>query len=108
MRSLRSRLFLAILGAVLVAVGVSLAIGILLTRDATNDAVAANLEREADQLAGEFESLPGDRRGDLLFEAPALPPGIEPVGPPDGGPEAVPVPPPPGRVPPGALPPVMA
>jgi len=108
MRSLRTRLFVAILVAVLVGVGVSLAIGIVLTRDVSRDAVAANLAREADQLAADVESLPGERRGDFLFEAPAPPPGPDghdlPV-PPDGS--AVPVPPP-GRAPPGALPPVLA
>jgi hypothetical protein len=34
MHTLRARLFLAILGAVLLAVGASLALGILLTREA--------------------------------------------------------------------------
>ncbi len=37
MRSLRARLFVAILGVVLLAVGASLALGIVLTRDAVRE-----------------------------------------------------------------------
>jgi signal transduction histidine kinase len=42
MRSLRSRLFLAILGAVLLAVGASLALGIVLTREAVQETIRSH------------------------------------------------------------------
>jgi signal transduction histidine kinase len=111
MHTLRRQLFAAILGAVLLAVGVSLAVGILLTRDATRDAVEGNLAREADELAKRFEAVPGAEQGDFLFQLPAPPPDGEPVD--QAG---IPAPPPvpaspgggPGRLPPGALPPVLS
>ncbi len=45
MRSLRARLFLAILGVVLLAVGASLALGIVLTRDAVRETLRHNAEQ---------------------------------------------------------------
>ena len=91
MRSLRARLFAAILGAVLLAVGVSLALGIVLTRDATRDSIAENLRRDADLLAARFStegSVP-----DALFEAPAPPPGAPgPPGEAGPAPFAIPIP----------------
>ncbi len=56
MRSLRSRLFLAILGVVLLAVGASLALGIVLTRNAVDE----TLRKDAAQRA-EFRPPPGVR-----------------------------------------------
>jgi signal transduction histidine kinase len=111
MRSLRGQLFAAILGAVLLAVGVSLALGILLTRDAARDAIEGNLAREADRLASRFETLPGSAQGDFLFQLHAPPPAGEAPG--ETG---VPAPPPfgdgagfgPGGLPPGAVPPVVS
>jgi signal transduction histidine kinase len=61
MRSLRARLFLAILGAVLLAVGASLALGIVLTREAVQ------------------ETLGSHAAGRLRF---APPPGLPPPPPP--------------------------
>ena len=52
MRSLRARLFVSILGAVLVAVGVSLALGTVLTRSAVRDTIQADVEAQADSFAG--------------------------------------------------------
>jgi signal transduction histidine kinase len=89
-RSLRWRLFAAILGAVLVAVGVSLALGIVLTRSAVRDTIREDVSRQAEQLAR------GLRRGRAL----PLPPGL-----PAGGPAVEPAPraaiplPPPGEEP---------
>jgi two-component system sensor histidine kinase BaeS len=62
MRSLRGRLFVAILGAVLLAVGAALALGIVLTRDAVRETIRNDVERQADALAGQ---------GPLLRTAPA-------------------------------------
>ena len=117
MRTLRSRLFLAILGAVLLAVGVALAVGAILTGDAARDAIERNLEREADLRAAELAAVPDAEQGDLLFQLPVPPP----EGPPEGGPpgmegpapgpggpgESMPVPGPVGLLP-GSLPPVVS
>ncbi len=46
MRSLRARLFVAILGVVLLAVGASLALGIVLTRDAVQETLRENAEQQ--------------------------------------------------------------
>lgn len=76
MRSLRSRLFLAILGTVLVAVGAALALGIVLTRDAVRETIQSDVEAQAEAFAGQFELL-----------SPGTPPPLgQPAGPPDGGP----------------------
>ena len=62
MRSLRSRLFLAILGTVLVAVGASLALGIVLTRSAVRDTIRGDVNRQADALADQLRLLPSGTR----------------------------------------------
>jgi signal transduction histidine kinase len=51
MRTLRLRLFAGILGAALVAVAVSLAIGVVLTRGAVRDQIADEVASQADLLA---------------------------------------------------------
>jgi signal transduction histidine kinase len=89
MRSLRARLFLAILGAVLLAVGASLALGIVLTRDAVRGTIRNDVERQADALASQPSLVSAARRRRRAREAAA------------GGDSRLP-PPPPG---PGALPP---
>ncbi len=57
MRSLRARLFLAILGTVLLGVGASLAVGIVLTRDAVRGTIRNDVERQAEALAGQTSLL---------------------------------------------------
>ena len=90
MRSLRARLFVAILGAVLVAVGASLALGVLLTKSAVRDTIRGDVEAQAAAIAGQVGRLPAPsaRR---LQGAPPLPgagPGLAPGPPPTGGPRA--------------------
>jgi signal transduction histidine kinase len=65
MRSLRARLFLAILGVVLVAVGASLALGIVLTRSAVDQ----TLRDQAAQYR--------QRRPPVGVPAPPLPPKVD-------------------------------
>ena len=48
MRSLRARLFVAILGTVLVAVGASLALGVVLTKSAVRDTIRRDVEGQAE------------------------------------------------------------
>jgi len=71
MRSLRTQLFLAILGAVLVAVGASLAMGVVLTKSAVRDTIRQDVESQAEAFASQFEQLQ-----------------VPPSGPPRGGPAA--------------------
>ncbi len=97
MHSLRTRLFAAILGAVLLAVGVSLALGIVLTRDAARDSIAENLSRDADLLAASAG----------VEELPALPQGPGTGGPPGGPPFDLPAPPPGEGGPGNGLPPIL-
>ncbi len=79
MHSLRSRLFAAILGAVLLAVGASLALGIVLTKDAVRGTIRGDVERQAAALAGQLRDLPaGGGRG--LGWALGPPPGQPPPG----------------------------
>lgn len=71
MRSLRLRLFAGILGAALVAVVVSLAIGVVLTRGAVRDQIADEVAGQADLLAFQLrsageESLSGQLTGGPL------------------------------------------
>jgi two-component system, OmpR family, sensor kinase len=100
MRSLRARLFAAILGAVLLAVGVSLAIGIVFTRDAARDTLTENLRRDADLLAARLRFLEGGPLHGIVEELPL--PGI---GGPDGRRQEPRIePPPPGEAGPFALP----
>jgi two-component system sensor histidine kinase BaeS len=58
MRSLRTQLFLAILGAVLVAVGASLAMGVVLTKSAVRDTIQRDVEAQAEAFAAQFQNLP--------------------------------------------------
>jgi signal transduction histidine kinase len=58
MRTLRRRLFVAILGVVLLAVGVSLAVGIVLTRSAQRDTIRNDVTRQADAIAQRLRSFP--------------------------------------------------
>jgi signal transduction histidine kinase len=60
MRSLRLRLFAGILGAALVAVVVSLAIGVVLTRGAVRDQIADEVAGQADLLAFQLRSAGED------------------------------------------------
>jgi signal transduction histidine kinase len=117
MRSLRARLFAAILGAVLLAVGVSLAIGIVFTRDAARDTLTENLRRDADLLAARLRFLEGGPLHGIVEELP-LPgiggpdgrrqePRIEPPPPGEAGPFALPAPRI-GGVERGGLPPIIA
>jgi signal transduction histidine kinase len=80
LRSLRARLFAAILGAVLLAVGASLALGIVLTKDAVRGTIRGDVERQANALASQLRRLPPARTrqlGGALGPAPGegLPPG---------------------------------
>jgi signal transduction histidine kinase len=87
MRSLRARLFLAILGAVLLAVGASLALGIVLTRDAVRGTIRSDVERQADALASQPSLVSAAGKGSRL-PPPPLGPGSPPprLGPGGGGP----------------------
>jgi signal transduction histidine kinase len=64
MRSLRLRLFAGILGAALVAVVVSLAIGVVLTRGAVRDQIAGEVASQADLIAFQLR----DAGGELLLD----------------------------------------
>jgi signal transduction histidine kinase len=91
MRSLRARLFVAILGAVLLAVGASLALGIVLTRDAVRGTIRSDVERQADALAAQSSLLraarakgsPRASRRGAAARSPRVspPPGPPPLGP---------------------------
>lgn len=59
MRSLRARLFIAILGVVLLAVGASLALGIVLTRDAVRETIRHDVERQATTFAAQLPNVIG-------------------------------------------------
>ncbi|HEX5525721.1 MAG TPA: HAMP domain-containing sensor histidine kinase [Solirubrobacterales bacterium] len=58
MRSLRARLFTAILGAVLLAVGASLALGVVLTKSAVRDTIRNDVEAQAEAFAAQVQRLP--------------------------------------------------
>jgi signal transduction histidine kinase len=77
MRSLRSRLFLAILGAVLLAVGASLALGVVLTKSAVRDTIQGDVESQAAAFASQLRRLPPPGTG---------PPAGRPIGAPGAGP----------------------
>jgi signal transduction histidine kinase len=95
MRTLRGRLFTAILGAVLLAVGVSLALGIVLTRGAVRDTIREDVTRQADALAQRLRSFPANTFSPGR-ERPGIPPGVLPAPPGGPGPgpsaEAIPAP----------------
>jgi signal transduction histidine kinase len=86
MRSLRTRLFIAILGAVLVAVGASLALGVVLTKSAVRDTIRGDVEAQAEAFASQIGRLPAGSALKLRAGAPP-PPGAgsgAPPGPPGG------------------------
>ncbi len=84
MRSLRARLFLAILGTVLVGVGASLALGVVLTKSAVRDTIRRDVERQADAFAAQLKRLPASSALRLRGH-PAFPPGPPPGAPPGLG-----------------------
>lgn len=86
MRSLRTRLFLAILGTVLVAVGASLALGVVLTKSAVRDTIRNDVENQADAIAAQLRH-PGAAGGLKLQVGGAPPPG---AGGPPGATPALP------------------
>ena len=79
MRSLRARLFLAILCAVLLAVGASLALGVVLTKSAVRDTIRGDVEAQAEAVASQVERLPP-------ASATVLQAGPGPAGLPPGAP----------------------
>ena len=92
MRSLRARLFIAILGTVLVAVGASLALGVVLTKSAVRETIRNDVESQAETLAAQIGRLPPASRRQLRGSA-GLPPGAPPAGaPPRGTPGGAPPP----------------
>ncbi len=114
MRSLRGRLFVAILGTVLLAVGASLALGVVLTRNAVRDTIRSDVERQADTFATQvprFRVPSAGTGGRGLVPAPgatgapptagARPPGV-------AAPPAVGAGPPPGEQPLRVLTPAAA
>jgi len=84
MRSLRSRLFVAILGTVLLGVGASLALGVVLTKSAVRDTIRLDVERQADALASQLGWLPAGSAA-RLRPGQGLPPGAPPGAPPPPG-----------------------
>jgi signal transduction histidine kinase len=81
MRSLRSRLFVAILVAVLLGVGASLALGIFLTKDAVRGTIRRDVERQADALASGNVRLPRGAPPPPLGGGGFPPPGQQGPGP---------------------------
>ena len=73
MRSLRARLFVAILGAVLVAVGASLALGVVLTKSAVRDTIRGDVEAQAEAFANQIGRLPAGSALRLRAGAPPTP-----------------------------------
>ena len=73
--SLKARLFLAILGVVLLTVGASLALGIVLTRDAVRETIRDDVERQADAIAAQEALLRTAEDGEGKAEGRALRPG---------------------------------
>ncbi|HEY5052750.1 MAG TPA: hypothetical protein VII45_05005, partial [Solirubrobacterales bacterium] len=81
MHSLRARLFAAILGTVLLGVGASLALGVVLTKNAVRDTIRLDVENQADTLSSQLGSLPpGSAR--RLRGGQTPPPGASPGEPP--------------------------
>ncbi len=83
MRSLRTRLFLAILGTVLVAVGAALALGVVLTKSAVRDTIRGDVENQAEAIAAQLRE-PGAAGGLGLQVGGASPLGAPPAGAPPG------------------------
>jgi len=75
MRTLRARLFVAILGVVLLAVGASLALGIVLTRDAVQQTLRSNAEQRRERI----QSRPPPEAG-LRPPPPPLAPPVDVLG----------------------------
>jgi len=84
MRSLRTRLFLAILGTVLIAVGASLALGVVLTKSAVRDTIRGDVENQADAIAAQLRH-PGTGGGLQLQVGGATPPPPAVAGAPPAG-----------------------
>ena len=85
MRSLRARLFFAILGAVLLAVGASLALGVVLTKSAVRDTIRGDVEAQAEAFASQIQRLPAESATQLQIgpgPLPGAPPGtpVPPAG----------------------------
>lgn len=97
MRSLRARLFVSILGAALVAVGVSLALGAVLTKSAVRDTIRDDVEAQADSFAARYEGLPEEIRRQERRRSRA---GKPTRPPPRGGEEGAKPPPGPRGAPP--------
>jgi signal transduction histidine kinase len=91
-QSLRARLFLAILGVVSLTVGASLALGIVLTRDAVRQTIRDDVERQADAIAAQETLLQAAEGGEGKGERRAPRPGRP--GPPGLGGAAAPGSPP--------------
>jgi signal transduction histidine kinase len=83
MHSLRARLFVAIFGTVLVAVGASLALGVVLTKSAVRDTIRSDVEAQAETLATQLRRLPPASALTLRGPGP-LPGGPPNVTPPPG------------------------
>jgi len=79
MRTLRGRLFVAILGVVLLAVGASLALGIVLTRDAVRETLRDNAEERLEQRIERAQSAPRPGPG-LRPPRPPPPPPVDVLG----------------------------
>ncbi len=89
-RSLRTRLFIAIFGTVVLAVGASLALGVVLTKNAVRDTIRLDLERQADAFSTQLARL---QASSALRLRGAPPPPSSPLGGPSppGGPGVPPV-----------------
>jgi signal transduction histidine kinase len=85
MRSLRARLFVSIFGTVLIAVGASLALGVVLTKSAVRDTIRADVEAQAETLATQLRRLPAASALTLRGDPRPLPGGAPPGGAPPLG-----------------------
>ncbi|HEY1688942.1 MAG TPA: HAMP domain-containing sensor histidine kinase [Solirubrobacteraceae bacterium] len=110
MRSLRVRLFLAILGTVLIGVGASLALGVVLTKSAVRETIRRDIERQANAFARQLATLPADvvRRqrseGDVAVAHGQIGTAQGPSGMPQQPPPRASGAPPPAQAPLGAAP----
>ena len=96
MRSLRTRLFVAILGTVLVTVGASLALGVVLTRSAVRDTIRNDVKAQADSFATQVSRQPDliRRKEQGRLAGPVgLPPPLGSAGKPPPGPGGAGAPP---------------
>jgi two-component system sensor histidine kinase BaeS len=96
MRSLRARLFVAILGTVLVAVGASLALGVVLTKSAVRETIRRDVEGQAEAVAAQVGRLPPASARRLRGGSGV---GGRPAGAPPGAPAGALPPPPVGAAP---------